>query len=119
MIIYGIKNCNTVKSAIDWLKKNKIDHEFYDYKVKGITEEKLKAWSDQVGWETLVNKRGTTWRQLDEQVRSKVVNENSAIDLMKEKTSVIKRPVVEHNTKVIAVGFNEVDFEHKLSSLRK
>jgi arsenate reductase (glutaredoxin) len=119
MIIYGIKNCNTVKSAIDWLRKNKIEYEFHDYKSKGIADDKLKAWSHQVGWETLVNKRGTTWRQLDEQLRSKVIDEISAIDLMKQKTSVIKRPLVEHNGKVIAVGFDEADYKHKLSSLRK
>lgn len=60
MILYGIKNCNTVKSAIDWLKENKVGFEFHDYKSKGITEAKLKAWSKQVGWESLVNKRGAT-----------------------------------------------------------
>ena len=54
MVLYGIKNCNTVKAAIDWLKKNKIEFEFHDYKTKGITEAKLKTWSKQVGWETVM-----------------------------------------------------------------
>jgi arsenate reductase (glutaredoxin) len=62
MIIYGIKNCNTVKSAVDWLKKNKVEFEFHDYKKSGITAAKLSEWCKQVGWESLVNKRGTTWR---------------------------------------------------------
>ena len=66
MILYGIKNCNTVKSAIDWLKRKNVEFEFHDYKSKGITEAKLKEWIKQVGWESLVNKRGTTWRQLDD-----------------------------------------------------
>ena len=105
MTVYGIKNCNTVKSAIDWLKKNKIDFEFHDYKKAGITEAKLKEWSKQVGWEKLVNKRGTTWRQLDEATQAKVKNESSAIKLMMEKTSVIKRPLIEKDGKVVGLGF--------------
>lgn len=59
MKVYGIKNCNTVKSALEWLKKKNIDFEFHDYKTSGVTEERLKAWSAQVGWENLINKRGT------------------------------------------------------------
>jgi arsenate reductase len=106
MIVYGIKNCNTVKSAVDWLKRHNIDFEFHDYKSKGITEAKLKTWSKQVGWESLVNKRGTTWRQLDEQVQKKITNEKNAIELMMEKTSVIKRPLIEKDGKVITLGFD-------------
>jgi Spx/MgsR family transcriptional regulator len=107
MIVYGIKNCNTVKTALDWLKKHKIEFEFHDYKAKGITDAKLKEWSKQVGWESLVNKKGTTWRQLDDDVKARVANQASAIALMKEKTSVIKRPLLERDGKVIALGFDE------------
>jgi arsenate reductase (glutaredoxin) len=107
MIVYGIKNCNTVKSAVEWLKKHKIEFEFHDYKSKGITDSKLKEWIMQVGWESLVNKRGTTWRQLDEKIQSRVTNEKSAVALMKEKTSVIKRPLIERDGKVVALGFEE------------
>jgi arsenate reductase len=110
MTVYGIKNCNTVKSAIEWLNKNKVEFEFHDYKKTGITEAKLKEWIKQVGWESLVNKRGTTWRQLDEVVQKKVVNEKSAIALMIEKTSVIKRPLIEENNKVLLLGFDEADY---------
>lgn len=113
MILYGIKNCNTVKAAVDWLKKHKIDFEFHDYKVKGVTESKLKEWSIQVGWEALVNKRGTTWRKLEEADQLKVTTEKSAIALMKEKTSVIKRPLIEKGGKVIALGFDERDYVEK------
>jgi arsenate reductase (glutaredoxin) len=109
--LYGIKNCNTVKSAIDWLTKRKVDFEFHDYKSKGITESKLKAWSQQVGWESLVNKRGTTWRQLDVSVQNKVTSEKTAIDLMKEKTSVIKRPLIEFKGKVVTLGFDEGEYK--------
>ena len=111
MIVYGIKNCNTVKAALDWLKKHQVEFEFHDYKSKGISEAKLKAWSRQVGWESLVNKRGTTWRQLDEVAQSKVTDEKSAIELMKEKTSVIKRPLIEANDKVLALGFDETAYK--------
>ena len=107
MILYGIKNCNTVKSAIDWLKKHKVAFEFYDLKSKGITPEKLTLWSKQVGWETLVNKKGTTWRQLDEKLRLTITNEIRAVKLMNQKTSVIKRPVIEEDGKIMAVGFEE------------
>lgn len=111
MIVYGIKNCNTVKSALDWLKKNKIEFEFHDYKAKGVTPAKLKEWSKQVGWESLVNKRGTTWRQLDENEQAKVTNESAAISLMKEKTSVIKRPLIEKDGRVVTLGFDEVEYK--------
>src|SRR6478609_4016258 len=115
MILYGIKNCNTVKTAIDWLNKNKIAFEFHDYKKLGITPAKLSAWSKQVGWESLVNKRGTTWRQLDEAVQKKVTNEKAAIALMQEKTNVIKRPLIEEKGKVIALGFDEEVYKKKFT----
>jgi Spx/MgsR family transcriptional regulator len=114
MIVYGIKNCNTVKSALDWLNKNKVKFEFHDYKKSGITAEKLSAWSKQVGWENLVNKRGTTWRQLDEIDQKKVTNEKAAITLMITKTSVIKRPLVEREGKVLLLGFDEADYKKVL-----
>jgi arsenate reductase (glutaredoxin) len=108
--IYGIKNCNTVKTALDWLKKHNVEFEFHDYKAKGITDAKLKSWSKQVGWESLVNKRGTTWRQLDEAEQEKVKSESAAVALMKEKTSVIKRPLIEDGEKVVALGFDEESY---------
>ena len=113
MTVYGIKNCNTVKTALDWLKKNKTEFDFHDYKAKGITEEKLKEWIKQVGWESLVNKRGTTWRQLDPALQEKITNEKEAIKLMMEKTSVIKRPLIEERGKIAALGFDEADYKKK------
>jgi arsenate reductase len=114
MVVYGIKNCNTVKTALDWLKKKNVAFDFHDYKTKGITEAKLKEWSKQVGWESLVNKRGTTWRQLDEATQAKVKNEAAAIALMKEKTSVIKRPLIEKDGKVVVLGFDEEEYAKRL-----
>lgn len=103
--VYGIKNCNTVKSALKWLTENRVDYHFHDYKTKGIEESTLKRWCAEIGWESLVNTRGTTWRQLDPETREKVNNQSAAISLMKEKTSVIKRPLIESGGKVLAVGF--------------
>ncbi|MGE0773022.1 MAG: ArsC family reductase [Cyclobacteriaceae bacterium] len=114
MIVYGIKNCNTVKSALDWLRKNKIEFEFHDYKTKGISAAKLKNWSKQVGWESLVNKLGMTWRQLDAKTQARITSEKAAIELMQEKTSVIKRPLVEKNGKVLLLGFDESEYKKSL-----
>ena len=116
MIVYGIKNCNTVKKGLEWLTKNKIDFEFHDYKAKGITPAKLKSWSKQVGWESLVNKKGTTWRQLDDSVKEKITNQKEAIALMEEKTSVIKRPLIEVDGNVVALGFDEDAYKKAFKS---
>ncbi len=115
MIVYGIKNCNTVKNALDWLNRHKVDYTFHDYKKSGVTDAKLKDWIKQVGWESLVNKRGTTWKQLDESVKDAVTNQAAAIALMKEKTSVIKRPLIEVEGKVIALGFDEILYKEKIT----
>src|SRR6188474_414192 len=111
MIVYGIKSCDSVKKATTWLTKKKIKFEFHDYKAEGISEGKLKEWSKQVGWERILNKKSTTWRDLGEVGQLKVTNEKAAIELMKEKTSVIKRPLIELDNQVMAVGFNEKDYK--------
>lgn len=105
MTVYGIKNCDTVKKALAWLKEHNVAYDFYDYKSKGITADKLQAWIDQVGWESLVNKRGTTWRQLDDASKARVQDAATAIALMVEKPSVIKRPLIEQDGRVLALGF--------------
>lgn len=106
LIVYGIKNCNTVRSALAWLKDKNIEFEFHDYKSKGVSEKKLKEWTVQAGWENLINKRGTTWRQLDPAVQNKIKSEAAAITLMKQKTSVIKRPLLESANKILIMGFD-------------
>ena len=110
MTVYGIKNCNSVKSALGWLKDHDVPFDFHDYKVKGVTEAKLKSWSKQIGWESLVNKRGTTWRQLGESIPKQITNDQAAYALMKEKTSVIKRPLIEKDGNVIVLGFDEIEY---------
>lgn len=112
LTLYGIPNCNTVKKAIDWLKKNEIEFQFHDYKKKGIDEATLKGWIAQIGWERLVNKRGTTWKGLDETLQASITNEAAAIQLMISKTSVIKRPLIEQDDKVAALGYDEKEYEN-------
>ncbi len=111
MIVYGIKSCDSVKKAATWLKEKDIKFEFHDYKAEGISEAKLKSWSKQVGWERLLNKKSTTWRDLGEAAQQKVTNEKAAIAVMKEKTSIIKRPLIEMNDQVMTVGFNEEEYK--------
>ncbi|MGC1243778.1 MAG: ArsC family reductase [Chryseosolibacter sp.] len=113
VIVYGIKNCNTVKSALQWLTEHEVDFQFHDYKTKGVEEAKLKKWCAEAGWESLVNRRGTTWRQLDPGIQQGVNNQSSAIALMKEKTSVIKRPLIESDNKIVALGFDPEEYGKK------
>ena len=109
MKVYGIPNCNTVKKATEWLRNNQNTFEFHDYKKKGITAEKLIEWSKEVGWEKLVNKKGTTWRALPTEEQQKITNETAAVELMIAKPSVIKRPVIETGEKLV-VGFDEEEY---------
>jgi len=113
MKVYGIKNCNTVKKALDWLNANGVAYEFQDFKKLGVSEATLKDWEKQVSWETLVNKKGMTWRGLSIEEKEAVVNEDIANKLMQEKTSVIKRPVIE-SPKGLIVGFDEAVYETNL-----
>ena len=106
--LYGIPNCDTIKKARKWLKDNGVDYEFHDYKKLGVPEKELKNWVKQVGWETLLNKRGTTWRKLDDNTKNSV-DEKSAIQIMLANPSIIKRPVLIDN-KNILVGFKTDEY---------
>ena len=109
MKVYGIKNCNTVKKALDWLEKNHIDYEFHDFKKLGISEPKLEEWASKLDWESLINKRGTTWKQLDSAQQFAANSKDEAFKLMQEKTSVIKRPVIE-TERGIFLGFDDAAY---------
>ena len=112
--VYAIPNCYTVKKALDWLKANKIVFEFHDYKKKGITTTQLTAWSKAIGWEALINKKGATWRQLPKEVQEGITTQKAAIALMMEKTSIIRRPLIEENGKILALGFDETEYKKAL-----
>jgi len=110
MKVYGIKNCDTVKKALNWLEENQVKYEFHDYKKLGVTEDKLKEWSEKVGYEPLINKRGTTWKKLDPGTQSAVISADAAFKLMQDKTSVIKRPILENNGEIV-LGFDPDAFQ--------
>ncbi|MGE5028161.1 MAG: arsenate reductase, partial [Betaproteobacteria bacterium] len=101
MQLYGISNCGTVRKARAWLTENGVDMPFHDFKKLGVEEGRLKSWSKLVGWEQMLNRRGTTWRQIPDEARAAVCDEASAVRLMLEKPSVIKRPVLEMDGKII------------------
>lgn len=104
MKIYGIKNCDTVKKARKWLDEHGVDYEFHDFKRDGLDGEMLSHWEQALGWEALLNRRGTTWRKLPEEVRD-TISAQSAHEIMLENPSIIKRPVVERGDEK-RVGFN-------------
>jgi arsenate reductase (glutaredoxin) len=101
--IYGIKNCDTMKKARAWLDGHGVAYSFHDYKAEGISKDRLKRWCDALGWETLLNRAGTTFRKLPDSDKEGL-NEKKAIALMLAQPSMIKRPVLEFGGKLLA-GF--------------
>jgi Spx/MgsR family transcriptional regulator len=110
--LYGIPNCDTMKKARAWLDAHGVDYRFHDYKREGVDETRLRAWVDELGWETLVNRRGTTWRKLPEDVREGMDAE-AAIRVMLETPSIIRRPVLDTG-EVRHAGFSETDYARLL-----
>ena len=106
LILYGISNCDTVKKARAWLTEHGKSHEFHDFKKHGVPPAELARWAGLVGWESLLNRRGTTWRQLNSGVQRAVVDSASAQTLMLAQTSVIKRPVLDWGGGDVTVGFD-------------
>jgi Spx/MgsR family transcriptional regulator len=104
LTLYGIPNCDTMKKARAWLDAHAIAYEFHDYRKAGITRAKLEAWAKVAGWEVLLNRAGTTFRALPQAVK-KDVDARSAIALMVEQPSMIKRPVLERGATLL-VGFS-------------
>jgi len=101
--LYGIPNCDTIKKARKYLAEHNIEYQFHDYKKLGVPEHELKKWIKDLGWEALLNKRGTTWRKLDESVKESA-NEQTAIQIMLDNPSIIKRPVLDVNGR-FTLGF--------------
>jgi Spx/MgsR family transcriptional regulator len=103
--LHGIPNCDTVKRARAWLAEQHVDHEFHDFKKAGVPAGRLDTWIAALGWERLVNRQGTTWRKLPDDVKAGVIDAPSARRLMLDQPSVIKRPVVEWDGGEVTVGF--------------
>ncbi|MFT2097106.1 ArsC family reductase [Marinomonas sp. 2405UD66-6] len=110
--IYGIKNCDTMKKAFRWLEEHKVEYRFHDYKKEALEAETAKAWIDKLGWESVINKRGTTWRKLDEETKSSMNNE-LAVETVINQPSMIKRPLIMANGE-IHLGFNSDEYSQKL-----
>jgi arsenate reductase len=107
--IYGIKNCDTMKKARAWLDKHGVDYSFHDYKTAGIDKDRLARWSKAVGWETLLNRAGTTFRKLPDAEKASLT-EKKAMALMLAQPSMIKRPVLEVGGKLL-VGFRPESYD--------
>jgi Spx/MgsR family transcriptional regulator len=113
MKVYGITNCNTVKRALDWLKANKVLYQFQDFKKLGVSAEKLQEWDAKAGYEKFMNKQGTTYKQLDPAIKEGIKTKEDALKLLKEKTSMIKRPVIEKDG-FLFFGFDEAVYQKEL-----
>ncbi|WP_293775696.1 ArsC family reductase [uncultured Oxalicibacterium sp.] len=109
--LYGIPNCDTVKKARTWLDDNGIDYTFHDFKKNGLDASTVTAWLRDVPHDTLVNRKGTTWRKLTDEQKAAVIDDASATALMLESPSVIKRPVLVGAGKT-SVGFSADAYQH-------
>lgn len=110
--LYGIKNCDTVKKARKWLDDQGIAYRFHDYRVDGLDETLLQSFNSALGWETMLNKRSTSWRQLSD-AQKETLNEQSALQLMLEIPTLIKRPILDTGEHML-IGFNAEHYKTAL-----
>ncbi len=106
--LYGIPNCDTMKKARKWLDAQGIEYQFHNYKKDGLDESLLNSWVNELGWETLLNRRGMMWRKLDEKTKANI-DQASAIRVMLNTPSIIKRPVLDTGN-ALYVGFTEDNY---------
>jgi len=111
--VFGIPGCDTTKKAMGWLKKKKIHFNFHDYREAGISPKKLDEWCYAMGWEKVLNKKSTTWRNLTPKQQQSVTNQETAVQLMQEHHTLIKRPILAGPGKLI-VGWDEQEYESGL-----
>ncbi len=109
-IVYGIPNCDTVKKARVWLSEQGVDYTFHDYKKQGVPRDKLVLWCRSLGWQTLINTKGPTWRKLSPEQQA-ITTQSQAVALMMEHSSVIRRPLVENDSGQVLVGFDPTLFD--------
>lgn len=113
--LYGIPNCDTVKKARTWLTDHNVDYSFHDFKKQGVPEAQLDHWLAAVGWDTLVNRKGTTWRGLDAATKAAVLDAASARSAILGAPSIVKRPVVVWANGQVTVGFKPETFAEQLA----
>lgn len=112
--LYGIPNCDTVKKARKWLDAQGLEYSFHDFKKEGVKADDLERWADRCGWEVLLNRRGTTFRKLDDADKADMTRDKALL-LMEEHTSLIKRPVMgREGDQRILVGFAQSEWENAL-----
>jgi arsenate reductase len=111
LTLYGIPNCDQVKKARTWLDAHDHPHHFHDFKKAGISSALINSWLKHLDWEILVNRKGTTWRALPDERKAAIVDAESAIALMLESPSIIKRPVLVSDT-AVRVGFADDMYQH-------
>jgi len=109
IIMYGIKNCDTIKKARKFLESNNIDYQFHDFREDGLNPVQLRAWISELGWEKVINKRSTTWRNLPDESKENM-DENLALVIAEDQPTIIKRPVLELPDKVM-IGFSEKTYQ--------
>lgn len=114
LTIYGISNCDTVRKALKWLEKKGLVYSFYDYKTQGLSNAQLEAWMQQKEWTEILNTRSTTWRELPQTLKDSVVDAPSAIKVIPENFSMIKRPLVVQDGKIILLGFDQAQWDATL-----
>jgi arsenate reductase len=110
--VHGIPNCDTVKKARAWLGEHAVRYDWVDFRANPPSRDDLARWSQAAGWDRMLNRRGTTWRALDREQQSRVRDEASAIALMLERPTLIKRPVIEAGDDVV-VGFDAQDYARR------
>lgn len=111
IVLYGIKNCDTIKKARRWLETQGIDYRFHDYRVDGLDRPLLDTFIKELGWEPLLNTRGTTWRKLDASLRDSITTADAAAALMLEMPAIIKRPLLCAPAKPMLLGFSESSYQ--------
>ncbi|PVX42946.1 Spx/MgsR family transcriptional regulator [Pasteurella langaaensis DSM 22999] len=112
--VYGIKNCDTVKKALKWLAANNIEHKLHDYRVEGLDANFLVQAESQFGWQALVNKRSTTWRNLDDNLK-KTLDKSTALQVLAEQPTLIKRPIILQDG-IALIGFDEKEYAQALTA---
>lgn len=110
--LYGIPNCDTIKRARSWLDEHEVDYIFHNYRKDGLSAEMLETFEQQLGWETLLNRRGTTWRKLPEAEKDNI-NRERALALLLEHPAMIKRPILELGNQFHA-GFSESQYQQSI-----
>ncbi|MDO2424326.1 ArsC family reductase [Klebsiella pneumoniae] len=111
LTMYGIKNCDTIKKARRWLEAHQIEYRFHDYRADGLERAQLDTFIAELGWQALLNTRGTTWRKLDESLRNSIDNADAAAALMLEMPAIIKRPLLCAPGRPMLLGFSEARYQ--------